>query len=103
MIRRPPRSTLLPYTTLFRSEHGRYGDKYGSDTDREPSAGSADDHHATSESDGDGGTDGDVHGGGSRKGSPELSVAEERRGQRRSPGGGRHDNRDERFPQRDSV
>src|SRR3712207_7892948 len=22
MIRRPPRSTLFPYTTLFRSEHG---------------------------------------------------------------------------------
>src|SRR3989442_11231812 len=26
MIRRPPRSTLFPYTTLFRSEHG-YGDR----------------------------------------------------------------------------
>src|SRR5688572_31232830 len=26
MIRRPPRSTLFPYTTLFRSPHGaRYG------------------------------------------------------------------------------
>src|SRR3712207_9448108 len=24
MIRRPPRSTLFPYTTLFRSEPGRY-------------------------------------------------------------------------------
>src|SRR3712207_8367685 len=24
MIRRPPRSTLFPYTTLFRSEHGLY-------------------------------------------------------------------------------
>src|SRR2546430_6975232 len=24
MIRRPPRSTLFPYTTLFRSEEGRY-------------------------------------------------------------------------------
>src|SRR2546427_1408090 len=23
MIRRPPRSTLFPYTTLFRSEHGQ--------------------------------------------------------------------------------
>src|SRR3712207_7951033 len=23
MIRRPPRSTLFPYTTLFRSQHGR--------------------------------------------------------------------------------
>src|SRR5258708_25782269 len=25
MIRRPPRSTLFPYTTLFRSYHGRAG------------------------------------------------------------------------------
>src|SRR3712207_7251153 len=25
MIRRPPRSTLFPYTTLFRSAHGRPG------------------------------------------------------------------------------
>src|SRR3712207_8657617 len=25
MIRRPPRSTLLPYTTLFRSRPNRYG------------------------------------------------------------------------------
>src|SRR2546430_10450408 len=25
MIRRPPRSTLFPYTTLFRSEHGVHG------------------------------------------------------------------------------
>src|SRR5690348_17830589 len=25
MIRRPPRSTLFPYTTLFRSMHGRAG------------------------------------------------------------------------------
>src|SRR5258708_29219735 len=24
MIRRPPRSTLFPYTTLFRSEYGRH-------------------------------------------------------------------------------
>src|SRR5256885_10104440 len=26
MIRRPPRSTLFPYTTLFRSPHSRRGD-----------------------------------------------------------------------------
>src|SRR3712207_7670310 len=26
MIRRPPRSTLFPYTTLFRSPHHRQGD-----------------------------------------------------------------------------
>src|SRR5258708_27271866 len=30
MIRRPPRSTLFPYTTLFRSEPG------GSDSERSP-------------------------------------------------------------------
>src|SRR2546428_6775135 len=29
MIRRPPRSTLFPYTTLFRSLHGRMGDRMG--------------------------------------------------------------------------
>src|SRR2546422_7794992 len=29
MIRRPPRSTLFPYTTLFRSTHGRrHGDGF---------------------------------------------------------------------------
>src|SRR3989475_4480303 len=27
MIRRPPRSTLFPYTTLFRSERRRLGDR----------------------------------------------------------------------------
>src|SRR3712207_8314213 len=27
MIRRPPRSTLFPYTTLFRSEHGESSDE----------------------------------------------------------------------------
>src|SRR3712207_7202478 len=36
MIRRPPRSTLFPYTTLFRSEHGRVAqDRPG---DRDPLA-----------------------------------------------------------------
>src|SRR2546422_11568755 len=29
MIRRPPRSTLFPYTTLFRSVEGRDGILYG--------------------------------------------------------------------------
>src|SRR2546425_6001805 len=28
MIRRPPRSTLFPYTTLFRSVHMRLDDEY---------------------------------------------------------------------------
>src|SRR3712207_8329413 len=32
MIRRPPRSTLFPYTTLFRSAHGEAG--RGDDPDR---------------------------------------------------------------------
>src|SRR2546427_8537607 len=27
MIRRPPRSTLFPYTTLFRSPHARHADR----------------------------------------------------------------------------
>src|SRR5436309_4824050 len=33
MIRRPPRSTLFPYTTLFRSDHrhGRRRDRYGNE------------------------------------------------------------------------
>src|SRR3712207_7410044 len=33
MIRRPPRSTLLPYTTLFRSE-GHRGDQRAADQQR---------------------------------------------------------------------
>src|SRR3712207_8671128 len=41
MIRRPPRSTLFPYTTLFRSPHGRarrrhIGDLDGGGLSREP-------------------------------------------------------------------
>src|SRR3989442_12015298 len=31
MIRRPPRSTLFPYTTLFRSHLRRRGDRLGGD------------------------------------------------------------------------
>src|SRR5688572_31639734 len=31
MLRRPPRSTLFPYTTLFRSVLGRVGDSRGRD------------------------------------------------------------------------
>src|SRR5256885_15155059 len=30
MIRRPPRSTLFPYTTLFRSARVERGDRFGS-------------------------------------------------------------------------
>src|SRR3712207_8184192 len=33
MIRRPPRSTLFPYTTLFRSGLKHYGKEYGLDRD----------------------------------------------------------------------
>src|SRR5260221_3132441 len=30
MIRRPPRSTLFPYTTLFRSRQSTFSDRYAS-------------------------------------------------------------------------
>src|SRR3712207_7057492 len=40
MIRRPPRSTLFPYTTLFRSERERREH----DRDRAAQAGPADEH-----------------------------------------------------------
>src|SRR5256885_5841530 len=33
MIRRPPRSTLFPYTTLFRSDRVRGGEVVGQDDD----------------------------------------------------------------------
>src|SRR2546422_395915 len=33
MIRRPPRSTLFPYTTLFRSQRERRGDVHDDDLD----------------------------------------------------------------------
>src|SRR3712207_8447457 len=37
MIRRPPRSTLFPYTTLFRSRHARLDDaRSGRGGDRAP-------------------------------------------------------------------
>src|SRR5690349_23457022 len=34
MLRRPPRSTLFPYTTLFRSRRRRRGDGRGADARR---------------------------------------------------------------------
>src|SRR3712207_6847246 len=37
MIRRPPRSTLFPYTTLFRSVDASLGEPYGQSSDRDPS------------------------------------------------------------------
>src|SRR3712207_8948314 len=36
MIRRPPRSTLFPYTTLFRSYHGRQVSDQSSDQPGRP-------------------------------------------------------------------
>src|SRR3712207_7583653 len=53
MIRRPPRSTLFPYTTLFRSalggallppdEHAAHGGRDGGEQQREPPGVQADD------------------------------------------------------------
>src|SRR5256886_16807178 len=36
MIRRPPRSTLFPYTTLFRTRRGRFDSQLTFSTAREP-------------------------------------------------------------------
>src|SRR3712207_7628714 len=36
MIRRPPRSTLFPYTTLFRSGHRSPASRFGPGTAQEP-------------------------------------------------------------------
>ncbi len=55
----------------------------GADADGESGAGSTDDHHAAGEPDGNGGTDGHVHGGGGRHGALELPMAEERGEHRR--------------------
>src|SRR3712207_8519637 len=41
MIRRPPRSTLFPYTTLFRSAAARLSGTFPSPTPATPPAGSA--------------------------------------------------------------
>jgi len=69
-----------------RQQHGGDGDKFGGDADGEPGAGVTDNHHAAREPDGDCGTDSDVHGGGGRDSTTQLSVAEERREHRRSHG-----------------
>src|SRR5256885_11822017 len=39
MIRRPPRSTLFPYTTLFRSQAGRAGEEEGGRVDGQSAGG----------------------------------------------------------------
>src|SRR3712207_7729437 len=52
MIRRPPRSTLFPYTTLFRSASGEYGERPRGDARapprlrRRPDRAADDPHHA---------------------------------------------------------
>src|SRR2546422_2889377 len=62
MIRRPPRSTLFPYTTLFRSEmlralqgHGASVDLFAARVDEAPPSGleSLQIHHLTPVGDGD--------------------------------------------------
>src|ERR1039457_3905602 len=45
MMRRPPRSTLFPYTTLFRSGEGRGARKPGEDDHDQESAGDAESRH----------------------------------------------------------
>src|SRR3712207_7629793 len=55
MIRRPPRSTLFPYTTLFRSEADDDGDGFLSlDEDRNDSGDLNDDDAIAEGEDGDG-------------------------------------------------
>src|SRR5688572_32541448 len=45
MIRRPPRSTLFPYTTLFRSDLGQRARCVGGRDDSTPASGLVDDEH----------------------------------------------------------
>src|SRR5258708_5341303 len=59
-------------------EHSGNGNERNRDADGESGSGGADDHRADSESDGNSGTDGDVHGGGGRNSAARLPVAEER-------------------------
>src|SRR6266496_4660587 len=44
MIRRPPRSTLFPYTTLFRSHDVPVGDEHAPVADREAAAVRSEEH-----------------------------------------------------------
>src|SRR6266496_6083336 len=44
MIRRPPRSTLFPYTTLFRSTEGSPPGLRGGSPPRQPSRGRSEEH-----------------------------------------------------------
>src|SRR5689334_24820467 len=54
MIRRPPRSTLFPYTTLFRSDDGLLGAGLVADADLTPCEGS----HREGGDQGEGGAEG---------------------------------------------
>src|SRR5437667_154546 len=75
---------------------GGNGDQRGSDADGECGAGSANDHHVAGESDGDGGTDVELRGGGGGNGAAELPVAEERCEHRGGHVGTQHDRWEER-------
>src|SRR3712207_9111623 len=44
MIRRPPRSTLFPYTTLFRSRHRRRAERVSHEAHHDEDAGEARHH-----------------------------------------------------------
>src|SRR2546422_1414466 len=48
MIRRPPRSTLFPYTTLFRSSHSHHASRTASNRDlQEPPGRSRSEEHTS--------------------------------------------------------
>ena len=71
-------------------QHDGNGDQCGCDADGESCPGRTLDHNLTHESDGDGGTDSDLHGGCGRNSTTQLPVAEERREYRRSYGSELH-------------
>ena len=71
-------------------QHGGNGDQRSRDADGESCSGRALDHNLTHESDRDGGTDSDLHGGCGRNSTAQLPVAEERREHRRSYGSQLH-------------
>src|SRR5207245_2891031 len=64
-------------------EHSGDGNQQHSDSDGEPSTGSANDHYAAGEPDGDRGTDSELHSSRDRHGAAQLPVAEKRGEQRR--------------------
>src|SRR5260370_17592975 len=58
MIRRPPRSTLFPYTTLFRSQDGQQGQE-GNPAQGEPQASQSGGQQGQAGQSGEGGEGGD--------------------------------------------